>query len=196
MKSKWFFVYAGVGIAFAAVSLWVFLSNGKSARAIRAKYKLGGILLTAWAMLSAANCSGPGPGPFVTCYEPVDPKQGENLEVTCYDVAEPCCQIHIQVKGKEGLNARSGDVLVIHFSDPDCKQYACRLFYGDDPANLLQEGKLDIPAGSGSEVELEWPLSTGDFHGTATLKISGIYGQNQDGNDVELYSNFFTLTIQ
>ncbi len=193
MKSKWFFVYAGVGIAFAAVSLWVFLSRGRNAKAIRAKYKLGGALLTAWAMLSAAGCE--GPGPFVSCYDPVQPNPNENQEVTCYDVATPFCQIYIQVKGKEGFDARSGDVLVIHISDPDCKQYACKLFYGDDPANLLQEGKLDIPAGSGSEVGLEWTLSTGDYHGVATLKISGLE-QDKEGNDIEIYSKFFTLTIQ
>ncbi|MBO4566248.1 MAG: hypothetical protein J5695_03375, partial [Bacteroidales bacterium] len=76
MKIQYLAIYIAAGVAFLAVSLWAFLSNGKSARAIRYKYKLGGLMLTAWAMLSAASCE--GPGPVVTCYEPA---------VTCYDVA-------------------------------------------------------------------------------------------------------------
>ena len=50
MRIKYFFIYIGIGIAFAAVSLWVILSGGNNAKAIRAKYKLGGALLTTWAL--------------------------------------------------------------------------------------------------------------------------------------------------
>ena len=45
MKTKAFIVYVALGVAFAAVSLWVFLSKGKNAKAIRTKYKLGGAFL-------------------------------------------------------------------------------------------------------------------------------------------------------
>ena len=48
MKTKALFVYIVLGIAFAAVSLWVFFSKGKNARAIRTKYKLGGAMIAAW----------------------------------------------------------------------------------------------------------------------------------------------------
>ena len=71
MKAKYLIIYIVVGAAFLGVSLWVLLSNGKSAKAIRYKYKLGGIMLTAWSMLTFASCE--GPGPFVTCYDPVPP---------------------------------------------------------------------------------------------------------------------------
>ena len=55
MKIKFLAIYIVVGAAFLIASLWVTLSGGKSAKAIRCKYKLGGIVLTAWAMLSVAG---------------------------------------------------------------------------------------------------------------------------------------------
>ena len=38
MKTKYFLIYLGIGIAFAAVSLWVFLSRGKNAKAVWHRY--------------------------------------------------------------------------------------------------------------------------------------------------------------
>ena len=47
MKTKYFLIYVFVGIAFLAVSAWVFFSRGKNAKAIRAKYSLSpGAVLT------------------------------------------------------------------------------------------------------------------------------------------------------
>jgi hypothetical protein len=61
---KRYLMIAGVGIAFAAVSLWVWLSRGKSASAVRAKYRLGGILLSlSVAATTLTSC--------VSCYSPV-----------------------------------------------------------------------------------------------------------------------------
>ena len=42
----------GLGTAFLAVSLWVWLSNGKSAKAVKAKFRLGGALLTLTGMMA------------------------------------------------------------------------------------------------------------------------------------------------
>lgn len=92
MKTKYILLYAGLGTAFLAVSLWVLLSGGRSAKAVRTKYRLGGAMLTVWALLSSSNCG--GPGPFVTCYEPVPPEP-----ITC------------TVQGKEGLDVSNGDVI-------------------------------------------------------------------------------------
>ena len=58
----------GLGAAFLAVSLWVTLSGGRSARAIRTKYRLGGAILSLTAALSLASCE---KGPITTCYDPV-----------------------------------------------------------------------------------------------------------------------------
>ena len=70
MKTKYYLIYVFVGIAFLAVSAWVFFSRGKNAKAIRAKYKLGGIMLMCMAMLSVASCGEIlNPGELM-CYEP------------------------------------------------------------------------------------------------------------------------------
>lgn len=76
MKIKFFAIYIAAGVAFLGFSLWVFLSKGKNAKAIRAKYKMGGIMLTASSMLMASACQC---SPTVTCYEPMDPN--ERVEV-------------------------------------------------------------------------------------------------------------------
>ena len=55
----------GIGAAFLAVSLWVWLSQGKSAKAVRAKFRLGGALLTLTGMMTLGSCS-----VMVDCYDP------------------------------------------------------------------------------------------------------------------------------
>ena len=85
-------LFIGLGVAFVAVSLWVWLSNGKSARAVKAKFRLGGALLTLTGMMTVGGCD--GKGPFVTCYDPApanmvyiergetqDVKNGDNITV-------------------------------------------------------------------------------------------------------------------
>ena len=68
MKTKYFLIYVFVGIAFLAVSAWVYFTRGKNAKAIRAKYKLGGIMLTCLAMLTVASCGELGDPPQMMCY--------------------------------------------------------------------------------------------------------------------------------
>jgi uncharacterized protein YqfB (UPF0267 family) len=159
MKTKWFFVYVGVGVAFAAVSLWVLLSGGRNARAIRTKYKLGGILLMAWAMLSSSTCN--GPGPFVTCYEPV---------VQCYDVAVLEDNVEISVKDKTGSELRSGDVLIIRILRPTASEYICRITTGGESPEVLQEAVFKVSEESPESVEWEWTLRT-SYKGEATVAV-------------------------
>ncbi len=79
MKTKFFFIYVFVGIAFLGACLWVFLTGGKNAKAVNAKYRLGGIVLTAWAVMSVVSCDlpnivgGEGGNGMVMCYDPVQP---------------------------------------------------------------------------------------------------------------------------
>ena len=77
-------LFIGLGTAFVVVSLWVWLSNGKSARAVKAKFRLGGALLTLTGMMTVGGCD--GKGPFVTCYDPAPAnmvyiEQGETQDV-------------------------------------------------------------------------------------------------------------------
>ncbi|MDL2315437.1 hypothetical protein LJC16_04180, partial [Bacteroidales bacterium OttesenSCG-928-C19] len=58
-----------LGLAFVAVALWVFLCKNKNAKAIRYKYKLGGLILSLSFFASA--CDG---FPFgSSCYDPIPP---------------------------------------------------------------------------------------------------------------------------
>ena len=128
MKTKYFLVYVFVGIAFLAVSAWVFFSRGKNAKAVRAKYKLGGIMLTCWAMLSVASCDGVfNPGGEIMCYEPepdyyvtvrtvhhdenwqysLSPGGDLTVDVTCnYEVLD-----HFDIVIRKWIDMKEGDVL-------------------------------------------------------------------------------------
>ena len=161
-------IYLAVGVAFLAVSLWAFLSNGKSARAIRYKYKLGGLMLTAWTMLSAASCEG-GTPPVVTCYEPV---------VTCYDVAMETDILSVEVKGYGGTKLKSGDVLLINIDSPSYKDYRCRITAtpenGDDSVIVVQDFTRDYDSEL-DKARFELTLPETDYKGTAKLTVCGVY---------------------
>ena len=62
------------GAAFLAVSLWVWLSKGKSAKALKTKFRLGGVLLTLISTISIGSCGG---SPVVTCYDTPNPDRGQ-----------------------------------------------------------------------------------------------------------------------
>ena len=62
------------GAAFLAVSLWVWLSKGKSAKALKTKFRLGGVLLTLISTISIGSCGG---SPVVTCYDTPNPDSGQ-----------------------------------------------------------------------------------------------------------------------
>ena len=163
MKIKFAFIYALAGVAFLAVSLWAFLSNGRSAKAIRYKYKLGGIMLTAWAMLSAASCE--GPGPFVTCYEPV---------VECYDVAMPTNEVSVIVKDYGGTKLKSGDVLSIHIEYPTHTQYRCRITATPDngDSHVIQVQDFEMVDG---KADFEMTLVPTDYKGKAKVTVCALY---------------------
>ena len=173
MKIKFAIIYAVAGVAFLAVSLWVFLSNGKSAKAIRYKYKLGGIMLTAWAMLSAASCT--GIPPFVTCYEPA---------VTCYDVAMEQDLIEVTIKDKSGNSLKCGDVLVFKVQYPSYGCYRCRLYQNVPPAEdgsrpVIQENDCVI---ENDVLTFEIPIAATDYRGSVQLLIYGL-SLNGDGTE-------------
>lgn len=125
MKTKFFFIYVFVGIAFLAACLWVFLTGGKSAKAVNAKYRLGGIVLTAWAVLSVVSCDvpgifngGEGRQPIIECYDPV-PNDMTLISIKAVnpgekiDVMAPGDTIHIAIdyttRDKYLLEVRTGD---------------------------------------------------------------------------------------
>ena len=89
----------GLGTAFLGVSLWVWLSDGKSARAVKAKFRLGGALLTLTGMMTLGGCE--GKGQLVSCYDPA-----------------PANLIYIEREGAytEAQNVKNGDLISIKVS--------------------------------------------------------------------------------
>ena len=59
------FVVAALAVAFVAASAWVWFSRGKNARAVRTKFKIGGLLLTLTTAVTTQSCKH-----VVTCYDP------------------------------------------------------------------------------------------------------------------------------
>lgn len=178
MKTKYVIVYLAVGMVFLAVSLWAFLSNGKSAKAIRCKYKLGGIMLTAWAMLSAASCEGPA-GPFVTCYDPVPPDNS----------------VSIFLKETGGTKLKNGDILIVGVNNPTYLKYRCYISSAPESGEpkLLQTQDF---ARSEDEyyASCEITLNAGDYKGKASARVVALT-MDQNGSDKEVQVNETPITI-
>ena len=181
MKTKYLFVYLAAGAAFLIVSLWVFLSNGKSAKALRAKYVVGGLLLTSWAMFSAASCNGPFQ---VTCYEPA---------VTCYDVPAQTDMVSISIKDGSGIALKSGDVLVTNVSQPTYSKYRILITTGTEQPTTLQTGVFTAAEDS-FELHFEMKLDATDYKGDARVKVFGIFKDNE-GNERETEVGTVAITI-
>lgn len=62
-------IIIGLAIAFVAASTWVVLSGGKSAKAIRTKFRLGGAILTLTGIAALSSCE----TGVTTCYDPAPP---------------------------------------------------------------------------------------------------------------------------
>lgn len=65
-------IIIGLAIAFVAASAWVVLSGGKSAKAIRTKFRLGGAILTLTGIAALSSCE-TGVTGVTTCYDPAPP---------------------------------------------------------------------------------------------------------------------------
>ena len=167
MRFKAFFIYIGVGVAFLAASLWVFLSGGKSAKAIRTKYKLGGALLTAWAMLSASTCG--GPGPMVTCYDPAPPEQP-----MCYDVAVMVNEVSL-----ESTVVKRGENFKIRIAEPSGDRFVAKLLDADK--NVLQEAALQLE--EGSNWDFFFKAGKNLPTGTATLQVEAFIKDAETGEE-------------
>ena len=164
MKTKYFLIYVFVGVAFLAVSAWVFFTRGKNAKAINAKYKLGGILLTCMAMLSVASCgeiSDPG---MVTCYDVAVEERTDNLV---------SLTIHNQDASYKYGEISPGDVFSVNIKAPSYRQYVLRVILNDKEGTDLQREKLvlDGIADSHFEVALSEDMT---YRGEAIVQVQGV----------------------
>jgi hypothetical protein len=100
--------------AFVAVSLWVWLSRGKNAKAVRAKFRLGGAIIALTSLVNLTSC-GPDDSFGVTCYDPApmneiywenyrynsnnECRNGEAVEISCYSMRVP--KIVVTIENRE-----------------------------------------------------------------------------------------------
>lgn len=181
MRVKYLFVYIGAGAAFLLVSLWVFLSKGKSTKAVRAKYVLGGVLISAWGLFTAASCEGPFQ---VTCYEPA---------VTCYDVEMP--QVTISAK-EGGRQLKAGDVLVVRIDMLEYETYRLEIKADE---SVLQS--WDLPASAFSKDneneanQCEVTLDAVDYKGDVLALISGVV-LGAEGKEESILLRSFSFTLE
>ena len=175
MKAKYLAIYAVVGAAFLAVSLWVFLSGGKNARAIRYKYKLGGIILMAWSMLSVASC------------------EGTPLTVSCYDPA-PSTYASIETKD-DSKDFKAGDVLAIHIWDVHYEKYTINIHALDEENTLLQSTTFAPADPSLDEQHFDLTLDAFDYKGRAVVSVSAFI-EVSEGQSVErVLSDFIGINL-
>ena len=181
MKTKYFFIYVFVGIAFLAVSAWVFFTRGKNAKAIRAKYKLGGILLTCWAMLSVASCNGVfNPGDEIMCYDPA-PDYSFTVKTEHHDA-------------NWQYSLSPGGVLTV---DVECRRYdqfgiVIRKFIDMKEGDILQKAAFESGGKDQFQYTLVFDPADKAYEGLVRVDIYAYPEANEEG--YPLYSNFLLVT--
>ena len=168
MKIKFFAIYVLAGAAFLGVSLWVFLSNGKNAKAMRAKYKLGGIMLTAWTMFSSAACE--GIIPQVTCYDTPDP------DVMCYEPAITENESHLGINGRDETDIRSGESFEVYIEHPTYNMFKIGVYAGETTAApLIQEFEYPVDQEEySSSIHFTVELAKTEYKGEAAVALYGM----------------------
>ena len=155
-------LFIGIGAAFLAVSLWVWLSNGKSARAVKAKFRLGGALLTLTGMMAVGSC---------------------NTLNTCYDPA-PVNMVYIE-RG-ETQDVKNGDhitVKVSYFS-----AYGIKVTIAKDAENseVLQSEIYKITE---SRADVIHTIDVADYVGEAHLRVYVIISEGNEYESGYLFLN-------
>ena len=124
MKLKYIIILACLGVAFSAASLWVILSGGRNAKAVRAKFRLGGLMLSISSMLALASCEGGGSGILSPdCYDPIPPEiveyitfgqgefsAGDRIELKVVEAwPDKCDTLRCEIRGKSAELIQSED---------------------------------------------------------------------------------------
>lgn len=162
----------GIGAAFLAVSLWVWLSQGRNAKAVRAKFRLGGALLTLTGLMTLGSCT-----PGTTCYEPI---------VDCYDPA-PVNEIFLPAYVYDApIEVANGQELLI-------EAYAItfdRLKFSilTPESEVLQEQLFEMESPT---TQLTLIIDVEEYVGAAKLVVKGL----SDGLDYENILREIALNI-
>ena len=181
MKTKYFLVYVFVGIAFLAVSVWVFLARGKNAKALRAKYRLGGIMLTAWAMLSVASCGEvQGPGEIM-CYDPVSPE--DQTRQNKFDIWIESSQAHFKAN-----ELTIGDKILVTVANPSYEKYVLKIFQSDKDNSEVQKAYLVVADAQDGLFTIILSDSV-TYKGDAYINVFGLVGEDPETLTQTVFGN-------
>lgn len=162
------FIIVGLAMAFAAVSAWVWLSGGKNARAVRTKFKIGGLLLTLTTAVATQSCR----GFFTTCYDPAPTPM------------DPECELY-----DEDMKFANGDTLRIYALYYNYEYYSFNIV--DKENNILQEEKLSRPYQSKENPAI---VAVGNYVGEAKVNVYG--GGDENAVAQENHIKSFDITIE
>ena len=147
-----------LSVAFVGASLWLILSGGRSRRATRLKYRIGGAILSLVALTSTA-CN--GPGPMVSCYDPAPPR--ENL--------------HFWADGVANSQLRNGDIVVLDYDCMFGEEVKISLLSDDNESEReLCSQTYTVKQGGN---QLSFTIDAGDYRGRAKLRV--LYEKYDDG---------------
>ncbi len=143
-------IIVALSVAFAAVSLWLILSGGRSKRATNLKYRLGGMLIGLTALASTA-CEGGG---FMT---------------SCYDPVPPMENVHHWNIGVANSELRNGDVVVLNYECMFGQEITISLVSDDnEEERVLCSETYAVQAGGN---QLSFTIDAGDYRGRAKLRV-------------------------
>lgn len=146
MKIRYSIILCALGVAFVAVSLWVFLSRGRSRKALKTKFKLGGLILTVSSMIACSEGTGP-------------------MQVSCYDVAAP--EYVLFSTPGEWSKVKAGDEIEIIISDSGCTSFHYKIFVKQEN-DAFQQGILGDEEGT-----YKVKLAETDFKGQVNIVVYG-----------------------
>ena len=148
MAMKKTLLVIGLGTAFLAVSLWVWLSNGKSAKAVKAKFRLGGALLTLTGTMTLGGC---------------------NLTRTCYDPA-PENMVYIEREGAydQAQDVKNGDHINIKVNYFSAYGIMVSIEKGAEDWGVLQRETYKI---TDADADVIHTVNVGNHIGEAHLRV-------------------------
>ena len=146
VKIKYIVFLSVLAVAFAAVSLWVFLSGGRNAKAVRTKFRIGGLMLTVSGMLAVSGCGG---GLF---------------RPTCYETPAPQ---YVEFSSSASEEVRAGESVDLKVTDLSYDAY--RYTVCDPEGKELQGGALELVDGCGKVT-----IGETGYRGYFTLSVFGV----------------------
>ncbi|MBE6214074.1 MAG: hypothetical protein E7131_05280 [Rikenellaceae bacterium] len=164
-------LFIGLGVAFLAVSLWVIFSGGKSAKAVRAKFRLGGAILT---LISATNMVG-----CVSCY---DPAIGDNPEPP-----QNIIDLKSEHEASDGVFVvRNGDKMLFNVECDTIDEAIFVITSLDGEVLQLLREKVVVE----TQMEIALNIDVGSYRGVAELHIYYQYEEGASDNKAYTYNPY------